>query len=387
MGKSSSKWDSEGARGFYLRLLIANVPTTYQSRMIPRSPSPKSESPKLFPSLSFWHLQIFGWGAFFIVPFFFWASHRAEAPLMWLLMTRPIFGFLITTAVSPVCQHLYQRRVKLFPLVAMMVSFSLVVSFLELLVMIPLGQALGIYPSTQSLTAIFPILLTIRFWSLLLWFILYFGLKSQQESARLKMEFQQSEINLLRSNVDPHFLFNALTTIMAVRKDEQKVSLVVQALADYLRFSLSQHQEKNKSYLHPLQKELDALKNYLEVEKVRFGEDLEWHYDIGEGTGDFPVASALVQPLLENAIKYGQLTSPKPLIIRITARIEEKNLSLCIENTGLWETAVQPSESIGSGIANLERRLELLYRGSAKLSYETSNGVVRAHLLIPPLTP
>jgi len=302
-------------------------------------------------------------------------------------MTRPIFGFLITTAVSPVCQRLYQRRVKLFPLVAMMVFFSLVVSFLELLVMIPLGQALGIYPSTQSLTTIFPILLTIRFWSLLLWFILYFGLKSQQESARLKMEFQQSEINLLRSNVDPHFLFNALSTIMAIRKNEEKVALVTQELADYLRFSLSQHRDNKKSFLYPLGEELGALKNYLAVEKVRFGESLEWQYDIGEGAGDFPVPSALVQPLLENAIKYGQRSSPKPLIIRITARIEKKKLSLCVENTGLWETAVQPSESIGSGIANLERRLELLYRGSTKLSYETSNGVIRAHLLIPPVTP
>jgi len=355
--------------------------------MIPRSPSPRSELPKLFPSLSFWHLQILGWGAFFIVPFFFWASHRAEAPLMWLLMTRPVFGFLITSAVSPVCQRLYQRRVKLFPLVAMMVSFSLVVSFFELLVMIPLGQALGIYPSTQSLRAIFPILLTIRFWSLLLWFILYFGLKSQQETARLKLEFQQSEINLLRSNVDPHFLFNALSTIMAIRKDEEKVALVTQELADYLRFSLSQHRENKNSFLHPLGEELDALKNYLGVEKVRFGEALDWHYEIGEGVGNFPVPSALVQPLLENAIKYGQMTSPKPLIIRITARIEEKKLSLCVENTGFWKTTMQPSESIGSGIANLERRLELLYRGLAKLSYETSNGVVRAHLLIPPLTP
>ena len=306
---------------------------------------------------------------------------------MWLLMTRPINGFLITTAVSPVCQRLYQRRVKLFPLVAMMVSFSLVVSFLELLVMIQLGQALGIYPSTQSLTAIFPILLTVRFWSLLLWFMLYFGLKSQQESAQLKVEFQQSEINLLRSNVDPHFLFNALSTIMAIRKNEEKVALVTQELADYLRFSLSQHREKKSSFLHPLGEELGALKNYLAVEKVRFGESLEWQYDIGEGAGNFPVPSALVQPLLENAIKYGQRSSPKPLIIRITARIEKRKLSLCVENTGSWETAVQPSESIGSGIANLERRLELLYRGSAKLSYETSNGVVRAHLLIPPLTP
>jgi len=351
--------------------------------MIPRSPSPKSELPKLFPSLSFWHLQILGWGAFFIVPFFFWASHRADAPLMWLLMTRPINGFLITTAVSPVCHRLYQRRVKLFPLVAMMVSFSLVVSFLELLVMIPLGQALGIYPSTQSLTAIFPILLTVRFWSLLLWFILYFGLKSQKETARLKLEFQQSEINLLRSNVDPHFLFNALSTIMAIRKDEEKVALVTQELADYLRFSLSQYRENKNSFLHPLQKELDALKNYLEVEQVRFGESLEWHYDIGEGAGDFPVPSALVQPLLENAIKYGQRTSPKPLIIRITARIKKKTLSLCVENTGFWETRQEPDDSLRSGITNLERRLELLYRGLAKLSYETSHGVVRAQMLIP----
>ena len=351
--------------------------------MLPRSPSPKSESPSLFPSLSFWQLQILGWGAFFIVPFFFWASHRAEAPLMWLLMTRPINGFLITTAVSPVCHRLYQRRVKLLPLVSMMVAFSLVFSFVELHVMIPLGQALGIYPSTQSLTAIFPILLTVRFWSLLLWFMLYFGLKSQQESARLKVEFQQSEINLLRSNVDPHFLFNALSTIMAVRKEEEKVALVTQELADYLRFSLSQHQKKNKSYHHPLGKELDALKNYLRVEKVRFGEALEWHYDIGEGAGDFPVPSALVQPLLENAIKYGQRTSPKPLIIRITARIEEKKLSLSVENTGFWETDGKDAESLGSGIPNLERRLDLLYRGSAKLSFETSDASVRAHLVIP----
>jgi len=364
-----------------------NVSTNSQSLMHSRRPFLKLESASLFPSLSFWHLQILGWGAFFIVPFFFWASHRADAPLMWLLMTRPINGFLITSAVSPVCQYLYQRRVKLLPLVAMMVAFSLGFSFLELLVMIPLGQALGIYPSTQSLTAIFPILLTVRFWSLLLWFILYFGLKLQQESSQLKVEFQQSQINLLRSNVDPHFLFNALSTIMAIRKNEEKVALVTQELADYLRFSLSQHRDNKKSFLYPLGEELGALKNYLAVEKVRFGESLEWQYDIGEGAGNFPVPSALVQPLLENAIKYGQMTSPKPLIIRITARIEEKKLSLCVENTGFWKTTMQPSESIGSGIANLERRLELLYRGSAKLSYETSNGVVRAHLLIPPLTP
>ena len=376
---------SKKTPSFYHKLRISSVPTmvTPKSGMPLRSPYAKSELPSLFPSLSFWQLQILGWGAFFIVPFFFWASHRAEAPLMWLLMTRPIFGFLITTAVSPLCQRLYQRRVKLLPLVAMTVAFSLVVSFLELLVIIPLGQVLGIYPSTQSLTAIFPILLTIRFWSLLLWFLLYFGLKSQQESARLKTAIQESEIKLLRSNVDPHFLFNALATIMAIRKNEEKVALVTQGLADYLRFSLSQHQGNKTSLLHPLNEELEALKNYLGVEKVRFGEALEWHYDIGEGAGDFPVPSALVQPLLENAIKHGQLTSPKPLIIRITASVNDKRLSLCVENTGFWKTRVEPDDSLGSGIVNLKRRLELLYRGAAKLSHETSNGGVRALLVIP----
>lgn len=355
------------------------------SSLIPKSQSqsPKTEFTFAFPSLSFWHLQLLGWGGFFIFPLFVWLSHRAEVPQMWLFLTRPITGFLVTWAMRPVCQRLYQQRVKLFPLVMMMVTFSVIASIVELHFMIWLGRVLGFYSASQTTALLYPIFLTVRAVTLLFWFLLYFGIKAQRESAHLKLEIQEAEIKQLRSNVDPHFLFNALATIMAVRKEEEKVALVTQALADYLRFSLSQHQGNKKIFLHPLGEELEALKNYLGVEKVRFGENLLWHFEIGEGAEEFMVPSALVQPLLENAIKYGQLTSPKPLIITVAARIQERKLLLSVENTGSWETRVEPGASLGSGIANLERRLELLYRGAASLSFETSGDHVRAHLVIP----
>jgi len=215
------------------------------------------------------------------------------------------------------------------------------------------------------------------------WTFFFLRFITQIRRNQLLEENRHAELALLRNQVNPHFLFNALATIMAVRREEEKVVLVTQSLADYLRFSLSQHQENKKTFLYPLGEELEALRNYLEVENVRFGENLIWNFDIEEDAEGFGVPSALVQPLLENAIKYGQLTSPKPLIITVTARVQAGKLFLCVENTGSWHARVEPSVSLGSGISNLKKRLALIFRGSANLSFENSGDRVRAHLVIP----
>jgi hypothetical protein len=93
-------------------------------------------------------------------------------------------------------------------------------------------------------------MLVYRLLSLLVWLLLNFGIKSFRSHSEIVREFQRSEIRLLGSQVNPHFLFNALTTIMALCKDEEKVALITQSLADYLRFSLSQQDEGRLS--HPL---------------------------------------------------------------------------------------------------------------------------------------
>jgi len=118
------------------------------------------------------------------------------------------------------------------------------------------------------------------------------------------------------------------------------------------------------------------------VEKIRFQEKLETRIEVSEEASAAHVPAALIQPLLENAIKYGQKTSPPPLCISIEARLSEGRLLLMVENTGRW---VEPhgSRSTGLGIANLRKRLHLLYGDQAELTFERTATVVRAQVALP----
>jgi LytS/YehU family sensor histidine kinase len=218
---------------------------------------------------------------------------------------------------------------------------------------------------------------------LFLWFLLYFGIKSLKRSLEVEREFQKAEVRLLRSQMNPHFLFNALTTIMAVRRDEAKVELVTQSLADYLRFSLQQEQqEQNEVAAHPLGDEITALENYLRVEKVRFCDDLEWSIDAEADALRTLVPSALVQPLLENAIKYGQETGPRPLRVSITAKVVQGNLEIEVCNSGYWVEGDR-THSGGVGLTNLRRRLELIYGHAASLDIRHGQSTVAVCVSLP----
>jgi LytS/YehU family sensor histidine kinase len=124
------------------------------------------------------------------------------------------------------------------------------------------------------------------------------------------------------------------------------------------------------------------MENYLQVEKIRFEEKLRFRIDADEEARVFVVPRQLVQPLLENAIKYGQQTSPMPLSIRIEAQITGDRLHLTVENTGSW---VEPSASsgMGIGISNLRRRLELLYGDRASLTHKHSPQRVQSMVTLP----
>jgi LytS/YehU family sensor histidine kinase len=184
--------------------------------------------------------------------------------------------------------------------------------------------------------------------------------------------------------MQPHFLFNALTAVMAVSDDKEKVETLTQSLADYLRFSLSKSDEDQA----PLEEELNALENYLHVEKVRFGANLLCRIVANQETRSLKTPRHLVQPLLENAIKYGQQTSPMPLSILVQAEIAGGELHLTVENTGSWvESAAATSRNkdsgIGIGISNLQRRIHLIYGNRASLTYENSSERVLARVTLP----
>ena len=327
--------------------------------------------------LTFWPLHTGGWVFSLLFPLVIWLTKTIVDPsLLWLSFTRPFSGFLLTLALRPYCSKVFQRGTSPQLLLPILLLASIVIGWLELQGATWLCRLAGLPDVPRQ---IWVGVWVYRSITLLVWFLFYFGIKSFVRHSMIEREFQRSEVKLLRSQVNPHFLFNALTTIMAVRKDEEKVALVTQSLADYLRFSLSQEEEDQVS--HPLGQELDALEDYLHVEKIRFQENLESSIDATAEARAARVPSALIQPLLENAIKYGQQTSPLPLRIAIAAHVAEGKLHLTVENSGHW---VEPRATrySGIGIDNLRKRLHLLYGDQARLYFDCSSSAVKVHVSI-----
>jgi signal transduction histidine kinase len=332
--------------------------------------------------LTFWPLQIGGWALLMVFPLGIWlASGRDAPPFLWLAFARPPSRFVLTSALRSLCGRVFYARLHYAILFPGLVVSSLILGFLELEATCWLGRSLGFEAPGSGI--MYASAWIMRSTLLFLWFLLYFGIKSLKRSLEVEREFQKAEVRLLRSQMNPHFLFNALTTIMAVRRDEAKVELVTQSLADYLRFSLQQEQqEQNEVAAHPLGDEITALENYLRVEKVRFSDDLEWSIEAEADALRTLAPSALVQPLLENAIKYGQETGPRPLRVSITAKVVQSHLEIEVCNSGYWVEGDR-THAGGVGLSNLRRRLELIYGHAASLDIRHNPSTVAVCVLLP----
>jgi len=340
--------------------------------------------PDFMGRLSFWPLQIGGWTLYTVIPLSTWLAGGIQSPdYLWLAFTRGLSGFLITSALRPLCQRIFKAKIRYTILLPLLVVAALVLGIIELDAMRRIGALLGIPSSGFAQSEVYAGFVLLRAIVLLLWLLLYFGIKTVRQNSETEREFRKAEARLLRSQMNPHFLFNALNTVMAVRTDAAKVETVTQSLADYLRFSLQQEEgEEHGLSAHPLGEELAALEDYLRVEKVRFGDDIIWRIDADEDAQRTPVPSALVQPLLENAIKYGQETGPRPLRVSITAQVVQDKLELEVKNSGSWVDEGSPHAG-RIGLGNLRRRLALIYGDTASVDVHHTPAAVKVRISLP----
>lgn len=233
----------------------------------------------------------------------------------------------------------------------------------------------------------FPSIALGRFYSLLLWNIIYFGFgfilnyhTLKLKAAEAKLATRSSELKHLQSQLNPHFLFNALTLVQHKIDAGSPGQEVVQMLSDYLRYSLATSRP-----LEPLGRELDALESYLELQRGRFVGNLDCFIEASPAALQVLVPPMLVQPLLENAFKFGPRTSAMPMRIEVTAAVENNRLQVAVVNSGCW---VPPSsgDSVGSGLANLRRRLFLLLGEAATLEVLEKPQAVVVMIRIPILS-
>lgn len=210
----------------------------------------------------------------------------------------------------------------------------------------------------------------------------------QMKALQAQVLAHEAELRMLRYQINPHFLFNSLGSIRAlVSEDTRRAREMLTKLSEYLRYAVypSTHD------IVPLSSEIEALRHYFEIERCRFEENLHVEYAIEPQAASFVLPNFIVQPLAENALKYGMQTSEMPLRIRCEATFRGEIFCLTVSNTGtlipLEELPQQHEFSVPKGnlgLKNVRERLAHAFGERARLELKERHGFVSAIITIFP---
>lgn len=183
---------------------------------------------------------------------------------------------------------------------------------------------------------------------------------SEQHRNTIEKEKLQTELKFLRSQFNPHFLFNTINSIFVlIHKDQDKASMSLAKFSELLRYQLYQC---NEPFI-PLEQELNYVENFIELEKLRQDlKNMELHVELDKSTmSNLQIAPFLLVPFVENAFKHVSHHKTSKNWVNIKLEVLEKNLWLTVSNSKNILTLAQKEDANGIGLANVKRRLELLY--------------------------
>ena len=222
---------------------------------------------------------------------------------------------------------------------------------------------------------------------ILLWALIYFSVhffenykKAEIESYIWEAAVKDFELKTLKSQLNPHFMFNALNSIRAlVDEDPESAQTAVTKLSNILRYSLKIERHETVS----LEEEMQTVSDYLALERIRFEERLNYKIEMDPQSAKIDVPPMMVQTLVENGIKHGISQMPEGGEIFINTKVIDSELHIKIENSGQIDVDAFKN-STGFGIGNTKHRLSLLYGEKAHFKIQNkSDNLVIAEIVIP----
>jgi two-component system LytT family sensor kinase len=201
--------------------------------------------------------------------------------------------------------------------------------------------------------------------------------QAEVRAAQLETHLERARLDWLRSQLNPHFLFNTLNSVSTLAR-QGRTSAVVKTLADLadlLRTTLS-----HSGVSVPLEQELRLLDRYLDIERLRFGDRLSVEVDASDDARRAPVPSLLLQPIVENALRHGVGRIRGPVQVRIRARRTDAGLELTVTDSG---RGFEPDWSEGVGLSSTRARLRQLYGEAASLDVASSDAGARVSITLP----
>lgn len=336
----------------------------------------------------YWLLQIFGWLSFALVNLFFVSMARGITPIQ-------IGAYFSLAIVYFASTHFFRYQIKHnswleFPttkLISHVLTAVLILSVMNTLSQILINWIFGTLHYPQDfrplvlMVNIFTSFLYYSLWSLL-YFLFYF-LDNYNSSLQYQARINEIKLIHLRNQLNPHFIFNALNSVRAlVDEDPLKAKSAITQLSNILRYSLVV--DKHKTI--PLSEEMKTVKDYLNLESIRFEERLKVIYDVEPKTNQYRIPPMMLQTIVENAIKHGISNLMKGGIIEVKCTVGLlDDLYIWVRNSGQLKPSGTPKKKgEGHGIANTIQRLKLIFGNKASFKiFNYGNEFVVTEIKIP----
>lgn len=218
------------------------------------------------------------------------------------------------------------------------------------------------------------------------WVFIYVAVHERRRRDRRQLELtvlaRDAQLQSLRAQVNPHFLFNCLNSLRAlIAQDPERAESMVTALAELLRYSLASDRRDTVAFAE----ELDIVDRYLDLEKIRFEDRLTIERAVDPSTLRMPIPRMLVQALVENAVKHGISRLPRGGIVRVESHASARRMEIVVTNTGRMKDAAgaDGGGADGVGLRGAIERLRLLYEDQASLTLRNVDGMTAATVSLP----
>ncbi|WP_445785456.1 sensor histidine kinase [Sphingorhabdus sp.] len=328
---------------------------------------------------AFWNLHSAGWGG--ATALYAVTVIANGQPLSFLVpvLISAVTGYSVTLILSVVYRYVIEKRPFMTwgtTLFAVM-SATLLYAYIDTWVVQTIREGADQTPFAQLLLgALFKDGLLIGAWSALYYAINYFVRAEEQADQMMQLEAQatSAQLTMLRYQLNPHFLFNTLNSIstLVLLKQTDQANAMLSRLSSFLRFTLINEATAKV----PLTQEIETLKLYLDIEKMRFEERLRTFFTIEPAVQDTLVPSLLLQPLVENAIKYAVTPKEEGADISVVAQLFGQRVRITVSDTG---PGLQPGQqdftlSTGVGMANTRERLLQAYGDDQRFEHYVKAG-------------
>lgn len=334
----------------------------------------------------YWFCQILGWFLYSFINFLFFLLGDGRVEIMQVLSLLLVTGFFIIST------HLYRFLIIKFGWLKLYISSLIprvmvaitVLGILNYIFQWSISFLLGTLESTSYLSPffilvnVFAMMVLYFLWSLI--YFMYHYIESYNTSLKYDAAINEIKLNRLKSQLNPHFIFNALNSIRAlVNENPDKAKVAITQLSNILRNSLIMDKQK----VIKLDDELRTVKDYLDLEFMRFEERLRTEWEIQPETINCNVPPLMIQTLVENGIKHGISKLVQGGTIKISTELSCSFLRVRIRNSGQYLNGTI-KENGGYGIENTKERLNLIYGNKASFKIINENDKqVLTEILIP----